>query len=246
MSNENEDFDVAALNAGLNGEEVEETPEVQDHENEQNEEQEEEPENQDGQDDEEQEEVVVSAKPAKPQSREQRLANERNKERAEKQAERESRLLAEQRAAILEQQLAEFRKGTQKVEDENLDPMEKWQRDANAAIQRTQFETRDMHDESKFLIKVSKNPELAKYQDAVEKRLQDARKNGYFPTRENVLEKILGEKAVAELSKVPALKREAAKRVEKAVGKPLGAKSNVAPSKQSESTEFDRLKGITL
>jgi hypothetical protein len=47
------------------------------------------------------------------------------------------------------------------------------------------------------------------------------------------------------MDEAPAIKREAAARVKAATGKPLGTKSNVAPSK-SESSEYERLKDIPL
>lgn len=239
MANENEEFDVDALNAGLNADpentdpnesaEEEETPEVQEEHSEEAEEEE-------GQ---EEQHAAQEAKSRK-EARLQKLANERA-------AEREQRLLAEQRAQLLERQLEEFRRMQQKPtqEEENLDPLEKWQRDANKTLMQVQFRQQDMDDKAAFLFAVSKNPAEAAYVERVEAELAKARQNGANPNRESILIYLMGRDARAKMAQAPAIKREAAARVKAAAGKPLGSKSNVAPSK-TESTEYDRLKDIPL
>ena len=102
-----------------------------------------------------------------------------------------------------------------------------------------------MDDRSNFLLSVSKNPEEAKYVERVEAELAKARERGLNPPREQVLVVLMGRDHREMLKKAPAIKREAATRVKAAAGKPLGTKSNVAPSK-TESTEYERLKDIPL
>lgn len=156
--------------------------------------------------------------------------------------------LAEQRAELLERQLEMERQQRQQPrqqEDENLTDLEKWQRQADQTIRQVQFQNLDMQDRSDFLMQVSKNPSEAAYIDRVEQKLADARKGGFNPKREDVLIRLMGEDARTKMKAAPAIRRDAAKRVTAAQGKPLVNKSNVAPTK-AESTEFDRLKDIIL
>jgi hypothetical protein len=156
--------------------------------------------------------------------------------------------LAEQRADLLERQLEIERQQRQQQrpqEEENLTDLEKWQRQADQTIRQVQLQNLDMQDRSDFLTQVSKNPSEATYIDRVEQKLVDARKQGFNPKREDVLIRLMGEDARSKMKQAPAVKREAARRVTAAQGKPLANKSNVAPTK-TESTEFDRLKDIIL
>lgn len=176
---------------------------------------------------------------SKAEQRHQKLANERT-------AEREQRLLAEQRAQLLEARLAEVQRGQQRpAEDENLDPMEKWTRDTNNTLAQIQFRQQDVDDRSAFLHSISKNPSEAAYVERVEAELAQARKNGHNPQRENVLIYLMGQDARKKMAAAPEIKKAAAERVKAAQGKPLGTKSNVAPSK-TESSEYERLKDIQL
>lgn len=239
---ENEEFDTEALNEGLNEETAKVDPYAEpDPENPEDESRrdppaEPDPENPDDPD------AIDDPDPrplTRGQARMQTLANER----AEEKRKREE---AEQREAVLQRQIAELQRGQQRpAEDENLDPLEKWQRDANQQLQRSQFQSQDTLDQVKFLQKVGQKPSLAPFADQVEKRLHDIRSKGGFPTRDQVLTVIMGERALANMDKAPIVKREAAARVKAATGKPLGTKSNVAPSK-SESSEYERLKDIQL
>lgn len=169
------------------------------------------------------------------QARIQTLANEKK--------------LAEQRAELLERQLEQERQQRQQIqrpqEEENLTDLEKWQREADKTIRQVQFQNLDMQDRSDFLMQVSKNPAEAAYIDRVEQTLAEARKSGFNPKRDDVLTRLMGIDARTKMKQAPVVKRDAAKRVAAAQGKPLANKSNVAPTK-SETTEFDRLKDIIL
>lgn len=156
--------------------------------------------------------------------------------------------LAEQRAELLERQLETERQQRQpqrQQEDENLTDLEKWQRNADATIRQVQAQNMDMQDRSNFLMQVSKNPAEAAYIDRVEQTLAEARRAGFTPRRDDVLTRLMGIDARSKLKQAPAVKRDAAQRVTAAKGKPLVNKSNVASTK-AESTEYDRLKGITI
>lgn len=157
--------------------------------------------------------------------------------------------LAEQRAELLQSQLEMERQQRQAVqrpqEEENLTELEKWQRNADQTIRQVQFQNLDMQDRSDFLMQVSKTPAEAAYIDRVEKTLADARKQGFNPKREDVLIRLMGMDARDKMKQAPAVKRDAAQRVRAATGKPIANKSNVANTK-TESTEYDRLKGMKL
>lgn len=155
--------------------------------------------------------------------------------------------LAEQRAELLERELESHRRQVQRQpqEEENLTELEKWQRQADQTIRQVQFQNLDMQDRSDFLMQVSKNPAEAAYIERVEQTLADARKQNINPKREDVLIRLMGIDARSKMKQAPSVKREAAQRVTAAKGKPLANKSNVATTK-TESTEFDRLKGLIL
>lgn len=159
--------------------------------------------------------------------------------------------LAEQRAQLLETRLKQLEAERQQLqqprtqEEENLTDLEKWQRQADATIRQVQFQNLDMQDKSDFLMQVSKNPSEAAYIERVEQTLVEARQAGFNPKREDVLIRLMGLDARSKVKQAPIVKRDAAQRITAAKGKPLAAKSNVAATK-TESTEYDRLKGIVL
>lgn len=157
--------------------------------------------------------------------------------------------LAEQRAELLERQLQQERMQRapiqQRQEEENLTDLEKWQRQADHTIRQVQMQNLDMQDRSNFLTQVSKNQNEAAYIERVEQTLAQARQQGFNPKREDVLIRLMGLDARSKSKQAPTVKRDAAQRVTAAKGKPLANKSNVAVTK-TESSEFDRLKGIIL
>ena len=179
--------------------------------------------------------------PERPLSRsEQRfqtLANERAEAKARAdQAERERDFYRAQ---------AEQANQRPKPEEEDLDPMTKWQRDTNVALQRSQFQNSDMVDQSRFLLEVSQKPAYAPFVEKVEKRLEEYRRSGGNPTRKQVLAVIAGEAALEKLEKAPAMRKEAAARVSAARGKPLSTASNVSTGKTTQST-YERLKDVQI
>lgn len=237
-----ETVDVEALNQGLNtptddddgyGQEETETEESAEEESAESEA--EEPTEETSEDKAQEQDEDDEPKPlTRGQQRIQALANEKK--------------LAEQRAELLEKQLEVERQNRaqpQFKEDENLTDLEKWQRQADQTIRQVQFQNLDMQDRSNFLQSVSKNPSEAAYIDRVEKTLEDARKNGFNPKREDVLIRLMGIDARSKMKQAPSVKRDAAQRVKAATGKPLANKSNVAPTKTA-STEYERLKDIIL
>ena len=171
----------------------------------------------------------------------QKLANERAeaKSRAD-QAERERDFYRMQH----EQAMARAQQPAQP--EEELDPMVKWQRDTNQALQRSQFQTNDMLDQAKFTMELAKKPAYAPFADDVEKRLEQFRRAGGNPSRIQVLTVIAGEKALEKLEKAPALKREAQARVKAAQGTPLRTASNVAPGTKAAQSTYERLKDMPI
>lgn len=174
--------------------------------------------------------------PSRGANRIQALANDR------KQAQEDARL-ARQQADLYRQQLEQLQRQSQPPED--LDPMQRWQRDANIAIQRSHLMAMDAADRSNFSLKLADRADLRPYSDEVETRLQTIRNNGGNPTREQVLTVILGERAMQRMAKAPKAKAEAAERVRAAQGKPLGTPSSVQPGKR-DSTLYDRLKDTPI
>lgn len=172
-------------------------------------------------------------KVSRAQQRIQKLAEERATERAAREAAERERDFYRQQALQRQQP------------EEELDPDEKWRRDANARIQRTEMMAADVADRSAFLSKFSKDPEVLSLQEEVEAKLAQARAAGANPARENILKFILGERALDRRAKAPAVRKQAADRVSAAKGQPLGTKSNVASSK-SEPSLYDRLKDVPL
>lgn len=168
----------------------------------------------------------------------QKLANERAEEKARRE-------LAEKQAEFYRQQAERLSQQTQRQQEEDLDPDEKWRREANAAIRQTQMMAADMADKAEFLSKYSKDPEIIAMQDAIEAKMAEVRSQGHNPKRENVLTFLLGQQALEKRAKAPAIKKEAAARVKAAQGQPLNSKSNVASTKSSQ-TLYERLKDIPL
>lgn len=169
----------------------------------------------------------------------QQLANEKAQERA-------GRELAERQAEFYRQQAEALARQQAKPVEEELDPEERWRRDANKAISETRFMAADMADKATFLTKYSKSPEVLAMVDEVETRLASARAQGANTTRENMLTFIMGQRQLERLSKAPVVRQKAADRVNAAKGSPLGTKSNVASTGKSEPSLHERLKDVPL
>lgn len=155
--------------------------------------------------------------------------------------------MAEERARLLElqmQQINQMRYQQPPVE-ENLDPDEKWRRDANAAIQRSQFQMQDMLDKNTYDVKALTSPVYKKWEAKVEKALRDARQNNQNPTRENILKFLLGEAALGNIKAPTTPVKKTAARVAASKVTTPGARSTVTPGKKETSLR-DKLKDARL
>lgn len=167
---------------------------------------------------------------------------------------REQRIqkLANERAEAL-QQAAYFRAKAEELAQrqqqppvpEDLDPMQKWQRETNQALTQHQRMTLDALDQANFKLELVERADLREYAAEVEQRLQQIRANGGNLPRKEVLKFILGERAMERMAKAPKKREEAATRVRQAAGKPLNPPSSVQSGRQ-ETTLYDRLKDIPL
>lgn len=79
--------------------------------------------------------------------------------------------------------------------------LEQSQRELQASIQRTQFESRDMVDKTEFQSLARTNPVVARYNDKVEKALSDMRAGGHTAPRKAVLAYLIGNEALAKIEK---------------------------------------------
>jgi hypothetical protein len=164
---------------------------------------------------------------AKPQSRAERriqaLANEKAVFEERARVAEEARIRAEEQARMLQQ-------AQHNQEFNQLDPEEQWRRNTEAQIRNALFMSADNNDRSEFLLKVSNNPTLAKYIPEVEKVVQDSRKSGGNPTREQALTYLLGQKQMEALGKAKKTVKQASERVQEARGSSPQVKSDVKPS----------------
>lgn len=140
---------------------------------------------------------------------------------------------------------AERLRRQQEIDERDLDPDERWRRQANQQIQAMQFQSQDSADRSNYVLKAQSNPIYAEYADRVEKTLKEARASGFNPEREAVLFRLLGMDTLAKRAQAPAVKKAAAQRVAAARGQSPGIKTNVAATKSTGNLE-ERLRDIPL
>jgi hypothetical protein len=158
--------------------------------------------------------------------------------------------MAEERARLLElqmQQINQMRFQQPQVE-ENLDPDEKWRRDANASIQRSQSQMQDMLDKNTYEMKALSNPVYKKWADKVEKVLADEKRQGRFWTREGILDSLLGKAVRESASKAQstvAKKTPARVAAEKTKAVTPGGRSTVSLGKKETSLK-EKLKDMRI
>jgi hypothetical protein len=184
------------------------------------------------------EEEPQSAAPSKETGRLARVTRERKDalERAR---------LSDERAKLLELQMQQLQQMQYRAPpvDENLDPDEKWRRDANAAIQRSQFQTMDMVDKNSYAVKAITSPVYKRWENRVESELAKARQQGANPSRENILKYLLGESALGKI-KTPSPAKTPARTQAGKVTVP-GGRSTVSHGKTAPSVK-ERLMGVKL
>ena len=179
--------------------------------------------------------LEVEPEVSRKENRVQKLANERREaEQARRESEAEARATKE-RADRLEAELAQFRNQRQQQEELELDPEERRFRQMERDVIQARFDAADSKDKQAFNSLISKNPELAKLTEDVEKRLDHVRKTqGVNPTREGILTFLLGERAKQAMLNAPQERKQAKRRVEQARGAPVGGRSDASASRSSD------------
>lgn len=190
------------------------------------------------------------AKPSRQTLRVQNALKERDTERAEKERYRlELEELKRNAARPVQEDPA-----IEKARVDAMDPVDrvayladKQIKVLQAQIQGLGFQTQDGTDRASYEAKASVNPLYEKYKPEVEKRLQSMRSNGVNSTREAILTYLIGEDAMKRAAAKPDGQRRsnAARRVERANGKPANARSDAAGSRSDKSLE-DRLRGVQI
>lgn len=156
---------------------------------------------------------------------------------------------AKEYAAAVRRELEELRNSRSNNENaenerralENMDPYERLEyrsrqdaANSKAQIDRLEFKFADSNDKTEFLSKAARTPALASVADEVETALSAMRAAGTTAPRETIATYLLGQRAIERgaASKTRATKSGAA-RIDRATGKPTGARSDVrreAPS----------------
>ena len=130
-----------------------------------------------------------------------------------------------------------------KLRDPNTSELEKWQINSNRALrssaqasQQALFQAQDMADKTTYQVKAASNPLYSKYEKRVDEELAKARQSGANPTREFILDILVGrDMRMGNFKSAPA----AGKGKVIARGKPTGARSDT-PSRGGASEREKR------
>ena len=172
---------------------------------------------------------------------------------------------AREDAAQTRRELNDLRNGqNSEVESErerqalaNMDPYERLEYSSRKALAATEaklagieFRMADSADRTDFTSKASRSAALASVADEVEAALLTMRANNTTAPRETVAAYLLGQRAIARgaAAKTRAGKAGAA-RIDRASGKPTGARSDVraeAPRNDSKEARFQRIKDMSI
>lgn len=213
---------------------------------------------------EEQAEGEESPEPAPKESRANREIRAL-RERAQA-AERKAEETAAEVARFKQSQSADAQRQAVEAEERRIaaidDPVQRYQqqlyhwakqRDAEQKQSQQALELRlmDQADKSAFESKAAVNPKYAKYADAVEKELANARRAGQNATREQVLIYIVGKEALNPKTSANTTKQkqQAQQRVAAARGTPTGARSDAGSGRSSRSESAareERLRDVPL
>ncbi len=154
----------------------------------------------------------------------------------------EERARERERAARAEAQLEALKASQQPIED--LDPDERWRRQANAqleaqnkAVQKMQLDSANQADRTYFRAMALTNPTVKKYEARVEDEVAKANARGEFPTREAVMKYLMGEDAFKASSQTGKVRKEAQARLAETRGTPVPSRSNVGTRKESSLEE---------
>ncbi len=164
------------------------------------------------------------------------------------------------RAEKVEREIAEIRKASmppseeqrllmeedQILKDPNADPQEKWRIQGNRQIrasylasQKAAFEVQDMKDRYNFMSKKTSDPRREKYEDRIEKELEQQRAQGKNVDRETLYFYLLGKDISSGKFKQSPKKPNNQASVPR--GKSLQARSDVKPMNGSKGKLYDRL-----
>ncbi len=209
----------------------------------------------------EEEPAEEQEQPAKPvgraQARIQKLAAEKDAERAEKEKAINDRAVAIAQLELLrEQQRAVQSQSERKAEEERLAllaPEERAMLQANQQIRNLEYRLNQMEirrqddqDRANFHAKAAHDEVYKKYADEIETAYQDGLAKGVSAPREELLAWKLGKELLKNRQTAAPKKKEAAgKRIEQVTSKPIGARGGVSGAKQSK-TEEDRLRGVQI
>jgi hypothetical protein len=186
-----------------------------------------------------------------PQSRAAARISKLNRELREEQARRiKAETLAEERARGAAPQNGGTEEARRAREEKLalMDPIEKREflnqeklADMEFKVQVSELRTADMLDKNSYQMQAASNPLYAKHQADVEARLASERRAGRNWTRQDILEKIIGEKALK--TKPDAKQKDAAaRRVNSSKANSVSARSNV--SKPSRNRGDDSLEDL--
>ena len=131
-----------------------------------------------------------------------------------------------------------------KLRDPNTSELEKWQINSNRALrssaaqsQQALFQAQDMADKTTYQVKAASNPLYSKYEKRVDEELAKARQSGANPTREFILDILVGrDMRMGNFKSAPAV---AGKGKVISRGKPTGARSDT-PSRGGTSEREKR------
>ena len=105
----------------------------------------------------------------------------------------------------------------------------------------TQIKTEDAIDRNGYNMEARTNPIYSKHREAVEQRLNSERRQGRNWTRREILEKIIGERALMSKPNT-GKKQEAKRRVEAVKGKSVPGRSNTSANRSGKGKEsFEEL-----
>lgn len=204
------------------------------------------------------EELEQPAKPVgRAQARIQKLAAEKDAERAEKDRAINERAVAVAELNLLKEQQRQSQTASQQRAEEErmalLAPEERAMVQANTRIQNLEYQINQMEmrrmddqDHANFHAKAAHDPVYKKYAPDIEASYQDGLKRGVRAPREELLAWKLGKELLNNRQTAAPKKKEAAgKRIEQVTSKPIGARGGVAGAKTSK-TEEDRLRGVLI
>lgn len=207
------------------------------------------------------EEPAEEQEPAKPvgraQARIQKLAQEKDAERAEKEKAINERAVAVAQLELLREQQRSVQSDAQRrAEDERLAllaPEDRALHESNQRVAALEYRLNQMEisrqddqDRANFHAKAAHDEVYKKYADDIEAAYQDGKNRGVTAPREELLAWKLGKELLKNRQTATTKKKETAvKRIESVTSKPVNARGGTTGAKTSK-TEEDRLRGVLI